>query len=164
MMMMKMTILCGDVTSLITAHIFRLACVHMEAYTTCCSFQTMWLGFGLGGCICQNCYVIGVIRVRNCLCWVSFAFLLCQLETVVFHFINRRSKYVVLADNKQNGANVSSYSITATKRGCPRGVMVKAMDCGILVSEFVFQSRYYVHFQANTLGKGMNSLILQAMG
>ena len=27
-------------------------------------------------------------------------------------------------------------------RGCPRGVMVKAIDCGIVVSEFVFQSRY----------------------
>ena len=40
--------------------------------------------------------------------------------------------------------------------GCPRGVMVKAMDCGIVVREFVLQSRYYVHFRANTLGKGMN--------
>ena len=40
-------------------------------------------------------------------------------------------------------------------RGCPRGVMVKAMDFGIVVSEFVFQSRYYVHFRANTLGKGI---------
>ena len=49
-------------------------------------------------------------------------------------------------------------------RGCPRGVMVKAMDCGIILSEFVLQSRYYVHFRANTLGKGMNTLILQAMG
>ena len=29
------------------------------------------------------------------------------------------------------------------------------MDCGIVVSEFVSQSRYYVHFRANTLGKGM---------
>ena len=48
--------------------------------------------------------------------------------------------------------------------GCPRGVMVKAMDCGIVVSEFVLQSRYYVHFRANTLGKGMNPLILPAMG
>ena len=44
--------------------------------------------------------------------------------------------------------------------GCPRGVMVKAMDCEIVVSEFVLQSRYYVHFRANTLGKGMNPLIL----
>ena len=33
--------------------------------------------------------------------------------------------------------------------------MVKAMDCGMVVREFVLQSRYYVHFRANTLGKGM---------
>ena len=38
--------------------------------------------------------------------------------------------------------------------------MVKAMNCGIVVREFVLQSRYYVHFRANTLGKGMNPLIL----
>ena len=48
--------------------------------------------------------------------------------------------------------------------GCPRGVMIKAMDCGIVECEFVLQSRYYVHFRANTLGKGMNPLILPAMG
>ena len=48
--------------------------------------------------------------------------------------------------------------------GCPHGVMVKAMDCRIVVSEFILQSRYYVHFWANTLGKGMNPLILPAMG
>ena len=49
-------------------------------------------------------------------------------------------------------------------RGCLRGVMVKAMDCGIVISGFVLQSRYYVHFQANTLGIGMKPLILPAMG
>ena len=49
-------------------------------------------------------------------------------------------------------------------RGCPCGVMVKAMDCGIVVREFVLQSRHYVHFRANTLWKGMNPLILPAMG
>ena len=38
-------------------------------------------------------------------------------------------------------------------KACPRGVMVKAMDCRIVVSEFVLQSRYFVHFRANTLGK-----------
>ena len=48
--------------------------------------------------------------------------------------------------------------------GCPRGVMIKAMDCGIVVREFVLQSRYYVHFRANTLGKDINPLILPAMG
>ena len=49
-------------------------------------------------------------------------------------------------------------------RGCPRGVMVKAMDYGIVVREFVLQSHYYFHFRANTPGKGMNPLILPAMG
>ena len=56
------------------------------------------------------------------------------------------------------------YFIFNFKRGCPRGVMVKAMDCGIVVRELVRQSRYYVHFRANTLGKGMNSLIVPPMG
>ena len=46
--------------------------------------------------------------------------------------------------------------------GGPRGVMVKALDCGIVVSEFEFQSRYNVHFQ--TLGKDMKSFILPSMG
>ena len=48
--------------------------------------------------------------------------------------------------------------------GYPLRVMVKTMDCRIVVSVFVCQSRYYVHFWANTLGKGMNPLILLAMG
>ena len=59
---------------------------------------------------------------------------------------------------------VSIVYTTPNCRGCPRGVIVKAMDCGIVVNEFVLQSRYYVHFRANTLGKGMNPLILPAMG
>ena len=44
------------------------------------------------------------------------------------------------------------------------GVMVKAMDCRIVAREFEFQSHYYVHLRTNTLGKGMNPLILPAMG
>ena len=47
--------------------------------------------------------------------------------------------------------------------GCPRSVMVKAIDYEIVVSEFELQSRYYVHFRTNTLDKGMNPLILPAM-
>ena len=42
--------------------------------------------------------------------------------------------------------------------------MVNAMDYGIVVSEFVFQSRYYVHFRANTLGERYEPLILPAIG
>ena len=42
---------------------------------------------------------------------------------------------------------------------CPHSVMVKVLDCGIVVSEFELQSHYYVHFRTNTIGKGMNPLI-----
>ena len=59
---------------------------------------------------------------------------------------------------------LNKWNQTGAPTVCPRGVMVKAMDCGIVVSEFVLQSRYYVHFRANTLGKGMNPLIFLAMG
>ena len=48
--------------------------------------------------------------------------------------------------------------------GCPRDVMVNALDYGIVMSEFELQLRYYVHFRTNTLGKGMNPLILSVMG
>ena len=48
-------------------------------------------------------------------------------------------------------------------RWCSRGVMVKAMDCGIVVCEFELQSRYYAHLCSNALGKGMNPPILPAM-
>ena len=53
---------------------------------------------------------------------------------------------------------------TRVQSGCSRGVMVKAMDCGIVENEFLFQFCYYVHFRENNLGKGMNHLILPAMG
>ena len=42
--------------------------------------------------------------------------------------------------------------------------MIKVTACGIVVREFVLQSRYYDHYRANTHGKGMNPLILPAMG
>ena len=38
--------------------------------------------------------------------------------------------------------------------GRPCGVIVKAMDCGIVVREFVLQSRYHAHFSGKIpLGK-----------
>ena len=73
--------------------------------------------------------------------------------------------YMIDCDNVVRGSKLQSrYNVHHTFE-CPRGVMVKAMNCGIVVREFVLQSRYYVHFRANTLGKGMNPLILPpAMG
>ena len=51
-----------------------------------------------------------------------------------------------------------------SKEGCPRGVMVKVMDCGIVVSEFELQSRYYVHFRTNTLGEKYQPPYLPSYG
>ena len=39
------------------------------------------------------------------------------------------------------------------------GVMIKALNSRIVVSESGLQSKYYVQFQTNTLGKGMNPFI-----
>ena len=36
------------------------------------------------------------------------------------------------------------------------GVVVYVLDCNIIVSKFELQSRYYIHFWTNTLGKGMS--------
>ena len=36
--------------------------------------------------------------------------------------------------------------VTIRRRRYPCGIMVKALDCGIVVSEFELQSCYYVHF------------------
>ena len=43
--------------------------------------------------------------------------------------------------------------------GSFRDVEANVLDCVLEVSEFEPQSRYYVHIQTNTLGKGMNLLI-----
>ena len=66
---------------------------------------------------------------------------------------------------KLNRTNTNEQTIKyKVAGGCPRGIMVKVIDCGIIVREFVLQWCYYVHFRANTLGKGMNPIILPAMG
>ena len=78
--------------------------------------------------------------------------------TISFMFHN---VFSFLTCSKYQWQGCITYTYTHEKNpnkivGCPRGVMVKAMDCGIVVREFVLQSCYYIHFQANTLGKGMN--------
>ena len=42
--------------------------------------------------------------------------------------------------------------------------MVKVTDCGIVVSEFELQVRYYAYFGTNNLENGMNPIIVPAMG
>ena len=45
-----------------------------------------------------------------------------------------------------------------------RDVVANVFDCDIVVNEFKFQSRYYVHIQTNTHEKGMKSLISPTRG
>ena len=49
------------------------------------------------------------------------------------------------------------------QEGCPRGVMVKAMDIVIVVSSYSSRANTLA-FGENTLGKSMNSRILTAIG
>ena len=44
------------------------------------------------------------------------------------------------------------------------GVIVKTQDCGIVACDFELQSSNDVHFRTNNPGKGMNPIILPAMG
>ena len=83
----------------------------------------------------------------------------------VCHFLlqmNNKSQYCPITS--RTGPVIMFAAIHYKNWRCPRGVMVKVMDCRIVVNEFVLQMRIYVHFRANTLGKGMNPLILPAMG
>ena len=44
------------------------------------------------------------------------------------------------------------------------GVVANVQNCDIVVCEFGLQSHYYVHLLISTSGKGMNHLIIPAMG
>ena len=57
-----------------------------------------------------------------------------------------------------------SESLRGERGGYPCGVIVNAMDCRIVFSEFELQSHHYVHIRTNIFGKGMNHIILRSMG
>ena len=45
----------------------------------------------------------------------------------------------------------------------PHDIMVKVLNYGLKVNEFKLQLHYYIHFQTNTLGRDMNTLIPSAL-
>ena len=57
------------------------------------------------------------------------------------------------------GTGLTTYAVSQVVRG----IMVKALDSGIVVNEFKLQSHYYVHFRTNTIGKSKNTLLLPSM-
>ena len=67
-----------------------------------------------------------------------------MLKTKNMHYIKNKTKTIhntkkknewYKKQNKKTMHNINH----RTKRGCPHGVMVKAMDCGIVVHKFVLQ-------------------------
>ena len=140
-------------------------------------------------CVCVRAFVCVCACVCVCVCCFIFQYNLYPLkhvfpvgkQTLVFHqHLNRIfSHFLTLLSTlfslenfvpsrgslgKSNKKKTGREENLDPKEEFPRGVMVKAMDCEIVVSEFVFQLYYYVHFRTNTVGKCMNPLILPAMG
>ena len=88
---------------------------------------------------------------------------------MIWYMVQKRIWYMVQKYDMIYGTKTICYDseeeyLMSWWRRCPRSIMVKAMDCVIVVNEFGCQSRYYVHFQTNTLGKSMNTLIFPAVG
>ena len=70
---------------------------------------------------------------------------------------NKNNTSGIITNHKQKEVYIT------IPRECSRSVMVKTLDCGIVVGEFELQFRYYVNFRKNTLDKGMKPLILPVM-
>ena len=51
------------------------------------------------------------------------------------------------------------FSATKNLVGSPHGIVVNVLDCSIVISKFELKSHYFVHFQSNILGEGMDPLI-----
>ena len=65
--------------------------------------------------------------------------------------------------NKETETDIWNH-LTVCKQMINFGAVANVLNCGLEVSEFDLQLRYYVHFRTNITGKSMNPLIIQAMG
>ena len=54
---------------------------------------------------------------------------------------------------------IGSLLLINTRERVCIGIVVNVLDCDIVISEFEFHSRYYVHHRTNTLKKGMKAFI-----
>ena len=105
-----------------------------------CHFQGFFLVLLFSMCLSRSCW-----RWRNILC-----------ERYIFAC----SDFLLARDSKNSWNHITVYKLLVLdKGGCPHNVVANMLDCDIVVSEFKLQSCYYIHFQTNTLGKGMNPLI-----
>ena len=89
-----------------------------------------------------------------------------QLQLVVFHWSLRDRKsprvfrtLLSIRVDLRLGLGLGLYDL-CRGRESPRSVVANVLDCDIVVSS----NSSYVHFLSNTIRKGMNSLILPAIG
>ena len=75
----------------------------------------------------------------------------------------KKRAYIVWSDDWLTHETFS-YEANIKGGGGSRSVMVIAMECRIIVSEFELLLHYHIHVQTNTLGKGMRPLILPDIG
>ena len=117
-----------------TCQIFFLFSLHWSMVAA--QWSIYWNGYH--GIYCSNSCVL-----------FSLKDLLKQIHLDEFEWKQRFKEIFFLIVNK-----------TKNYWGCPHGVMIKAMDCGIVVSKSKIQSHYYFHFWINTLSRGVKPLIL----
>ena len=123
----------------------------------------------------QKLYLVWEISclINNLICCEHLPFMIILVFTGLFlsvHFFIPR--YLKVTKKKNNRQRVLLCFILETPNfdsllsyfcRCPLSVMVKALDCRNVVSEFELQLRYYVYFRTNTLGKGVSPLIFPVM-
>ena len=122
----------------------------------------VWFLYYFFRCIC--CLSI---TLRFIICFTGIFFLFSERAALHFYrmcSLLTKAHDTFEVDSIQHILPLCNHKALMTELGCPRGVMVKAMACGIVLSEFVFQSRYYVHFRANTLGESYEPLYPTSYG
>ena len=125
---------------LLTEYILSESILTIEPHITCRNIYGSWS---------QNdiiMAVVGKIGLNNTGCQKQLK------ESKYFCQISPTTLYLSKTNTYGLFSLIQLSCQQSCKKGCPHGVMVKAMDCRIVVREFVLQSRYYVHFRTNTLG------------
>ena len=83
------------------------------------------------------------------------------MDVVFFFFFNNNNHTTRTEMNVRDNDVSNNYKIGKNQniKWSPHSIEAKMLDCNSIASRFEFQSHYYIHFQTNTFGKGVNSFI-----
>ena len=74
----------------------------------------------------------------------------------IYRYMKEKNVYREGIDTKGEANNLVQIPFFRSNH---QWIIATMLDCGLELSDFELQLRYYVHFQTNTLGKCMNNLI-----